>query len=54
MVFGHRCFLDSIEQVNKLSFENRIPDWNATGTSEPREMILITQSQKEMQQIMSD
>ena len=54
MVFGHRCFLDSIEQVNKLSFENRIPDWNATGTSEPREMILITQSQKELQQIMSD
>jgi len=54
MVFGHRCYLDSIEQVDKLSFENRIPDWQATGTSEPREMILITQSQKELQQIMSD
>ena len=54
MVFGHRCYLDSIEQVKKLSFENRIPDWNATGTSEPSEMILITQSLKELQQIMSD
>ncbi len=54
MVFGHRCYLDSSEQINTLSFENRIPDWNVTGTSEPREMILITQSQKELQQIMSD
>jgi len=54
MVFGHRCYLDSIEQVGKLSFENRIPDWNATATSEPSEMILITQSLKELEQIMSD
>ncbi|MCW3087595.1 MAG: L-aspartate oxidase [Sediminibacterium sp.] len=54
MVFGHRCYLDSVQQVGSLSFETRIPDWNATGTSEPSEMILITQSQKELQQIMSD
>jgi len=31
-----------------------IPDWNARGTSEPKEMILITQSLKELQLIMSD
>ena len=54
MVFGHRCFLDSAEQLPHIAFENRIPDWNATGTSEPGEMILITQSKKELQQIMSD
>ena len=54
MVFGHRCFLDSKEQVNHLSFSEKIPDWIATGTTEPREMILITQSQKELQQIMTD
>jgi L-aspartate oxidase len=54
MVFGHRCYLDSVQQVNVISPENRIPDWNATGTTEPSEMILITQSQKELQQIMSD
>jgi L-aspartate oxidase len=54
MVFGHRCFLDSTKEVNHISFEERIPDWNATGTTEPGEMILITQSQKELQQIMSD
>ncbi len=54
MVFGHRCFLDSSKLVDKVSFEERIPDWNATGTTEPSEMILITQSQKELRQIMSD
>jgi L-aspartate oxidase len=31
-----------------------VPDWNARGTSEPKEMILITQSLKELQQVMSD
>lgn len=30
------------------------PDWNAEGTTEPKEMILITQSLKELQQVMSD
>ena len=54
MVFGHRCFLDSKEHVDEVSFNEKIPDWIATGTSEPREMILITQSQKELQQIMTD
>lgn len=54
MVFGHRCYLDSIDLITHLSFETSIPDWNATSTSDPAEMILITQSQKELQQIMSD
>lgn len=54
MVFGHRCYLDSIEAVVNISFETTIPDWKTTGTTDPREMILITQSLKELQQIMSD
>lgn len=54
MVFGHRCYLDSRERIEDIGFEERIPDWKATGTTEPNEMILITQSQKELQQIMSD
>lgn len=54
MVFGHRCFIDSCEKIAQLPFMNQLPDWNALGTAEPREMILITQSLKELQQIMSD
>jgi L-aspartate oxidase len=54
MVFGHRCFLDSKKEVGAIALEEKIPDWNAAGTTEPSEMILITQSQKELQQVMSD
>jgi L-aspartate oxidase len=31
-----------------------IPDWDAEGTEHPEEMVLITQSKKEVQQIMSN
>lgn len=57
MVFGHRAYLDVVEHYHELAGTfavKEIPDWNAKGTSEPREMILITQSLKELQQIMSD
>ena len=54
MVFAHRCYLDVIERLEKINFLDDIPDWNAQGTSEPKEMILITQSLKEIQLIMSD
>ena len=30
------------------------PDWNAAGTTAPEEMILITQSLKELKLLMSD
>ena len=60
MVFANRAFEDSIRLFENLSpmfshdLESLIPDWNATGTGDPKEMILITQSQKELQQVMSD
>jgi len=54
MVFAHRCFLDTCKQIELLSFSEGLPDWNTKGTSDPKEMILITQSLKELQLIMSD
>jgi L-aspartate oxidase len=54
MVFAHRCYLDITEKLEQIAIIPEIPDWNAKGTSEPREMILITQSLKELQQVMSD
>jgi len=62
MVFAHRCYLDSVEWLSKnngsadarSSLAKLIPDWKAEGTTEPKEMILITQSLKELQQVMSD
>ena len=54
LVFAHRCFVDSVQRVNGIEFMESIPDWNAEGTTQPREMILITQSIKELQLLMSD
>ena len=54
MVFGNRAFINSAESIDSIGFETGIPDWNQQGTTEPKEMILITQSVKELQQIMSD
>ena len=54
MVFAHRCYLDGAEQLNATAFNEQIPDWRAEGTSDPKEMILITQGLKELQQVMSD
>lgn len=62
MVFANRAFEHiKINIENTIStnseFDNltkSIPNWNALGTSYPKEMILITQSLKELQSIMSD
>lgn len=60
MVFAHRAYLDTAkivaEKHDLLSNDriSNIPDWNARGTTDPKEMILITQSQKELQSVMSD
>ncbi|HEU4633688.1 MAG TPA: L-aspartate oxidase [Flavisolibacter sp.] len=54
MVFAHRCYVDSVSAFEQINDFPSIPDWNARGTSEPKEMILITQSLKELQQVMSD
>ncbi len=54
LVFSHRCAIDAASKIEQISFNINIPDWNASGTNDPKEMILITQSLKELQQIMSD
>jgi L-aspartate oxidase len=54
MVFGRRCSEHTLANIDSRQLETRIPDWNAEGTSDPKEMILITQSRKELQSTMSD
>lgn len=53
IVYADRAAQDAIKQVDNLTFEERIPLWNDEGTRLPEEMVLITQSQKEVGQIMS-
>src|SRR5579871_5673956 len=54
LVFSHRCYLDSVQKINEVPFKENIPDWNEQGTTQPKEMILMTQSVKELQLLMSD
>lgn len=54
IVFSHRASLHAINQFSLVSFQEGIPDWNAEGAVLNEEMILITQSTKELQGIMSN
>jgi len=54
LVFAHRCAEDAASKIGELHFHTEVPDWNASGTTHPKEMILITQSLKELQQVMTD
>lgn len=54
MVFSHRSYVASLQLIDEISFNANIPDWNAAGTTAPQEMIIITQSLKELKLLMSD
>lgn len=54
LVFAHRCADDAAQRVSHTRIRTEVPDWDASGTTDPKEMILITQSLKELQHIMSD
>lgn len=54
LVFSHRAAHDAIYKIKKLSYCEEIPDWDAEGMVLNEEMILITQSMKELQSIMSN
>lgn len=54
LVFAHRCATDAAVQFEYTRFKTEVPDWDASGTTDPKEMILITQSLKELQSTMSD
>ncbi len=56
VVYAHNAALSAIEQVKDetLQFKNEVPDWNAEGMVLNEEMVLITQTKKELQEIMTN
>lgn len=54
VVYAHRAAVKSVEIAQTAGIKNEIPDWNSQGTAAPEEMILIIQSQRELQSIMSN
>lgn len=53
LVYADRVVDDILKHISSVEICNDIPDWDATGTTQPKEMVLITQSLKELKEIMS-
>lgn len=54
IVYADAAARDALSKINSLSINREVPDWNDEGTSLNEEMVLITQSKKEIGQIMSN
>ncbi len=53
LVFSHRACIKAMQTLPAIPFCHDVPDWNSDGTVLNEEMVLITQSRKELQTIMS-
>ncbi|MCC8175672.1 MAG: L-aspartate oxidase [Bacteroidales bacterium] len=52
VVYADAAARHAIDNLNHYSFRDDVPEWNDEGTQHPEEMVLITQSIKEVNQIM--
>ena len=52
VVYADAAAKHSMAHINEYSYREDIPEWNDEGTQHPEEMVLITQSAKEVGQIM--
>ncbi|MEL6122862.1 MAG: FAD-binding protein [Bacteroidota bacterium] len=53
LVYGDRVAHDIAAHIDHYNIVDSIPDWDAEGTTHPKEMVLMTQSSKELREIMS-
>ncbi|MBL6447842.1 L-aspartate oxidase [Fulvivirga sp. 29W222] len=54
LVFAHRCFEDVADKIDNINFQDNIPEWQAEGTTKPREWVLINHNRTEVKNIMSN
>ncbi|MDR2972117.1 MAG: L-aspartate oxidase [Bacteroidales bacterium] len=54
LVFSHRACIKAVNKFENILFCNEIPEWDTSGTMLNEEMVLITQSKKELQAILSN
>ena len=52
VVYADAAERHAAEHISGYDFRSDVPEWNDAGTSHPEEMVLITQSEKEVNQIM--
>lgn len=54
LVYADQAARHAIPQLEKVEFQEGIPDWDFEGTTHAEEMMMIIRSQREMQQLMSN
>jgi L-aspartate oxidase len=54
LVFAHRAAMDVLSYYEDTGFCMTVPEWDAEGTIQPNEMILITSNLNELQTVMSN
>jgi L-aspartate oxidase len=54
VVYADKAANHAVEAAKKIAINENVPNWDYEGTTHNEEMILITQSYKELQQIMSN
>jgi L-aspartate oxidase len=53
-VFSHRAYLHGSKMFMDYDWNDAVPDWNAEGTSDARELVLVSHNLKTLQAVMSD
>ncbi len=53
IVYAHKAANHASQSLSEELYKENVPDWDTSGTEAPEEMILITQSIKEIQTLMS-
>ncbi len=54
IAYANFASVSAMKEKDENEWQLEIPDWDDEGTSHPEEMVLITQSLKEVQQILSN
>jgi len=54
VVYADRAFHYAKNNIINWHIQPDIPNWNSEGTTEPKEMVMITQNYREVQQLMSN
>ncbi|MDD5572032.1 MAG: L-aspartate oxidase [Bacteroidales bacterium] len=54
IVFSHRASVEAVKKISSADYCEKVPEWNSEGTVLNEEMVLITQTLKELQFIMTN
>ncbi len=54
LVYADVAIKDAISKISTIKHNTQIPSWNDEGTTHNEELVLITQTNKEVEQIMSN